>query len=136
MQQLDSVASALDRDPDAEVLEFTAIPRPDLKGSKTRSTSRSRNQSGPTYTALMIPLVDPGWTPEQPIAVWVRLDTRTDDADSPTMQADINALLDAAKGGPLRVNVTQTLPEEVDMQGTNAFTIGAKRASERWRNMG
>ncbi len=47
------------------------------------------------------------------------------------MQAEINALLDAAKAGPLRVNATQTLPEEVDMDGTNAFTIGATRAMQQ-----
>lgn len=129
VQQLDSVAAALDRDPDAEVLEFTAIPRPDLKGSKTR-TSRTARSPGPstTHTAVMIPLVDEGWTPEQPIAVWVRLDARTDDANSSVMQTEIDALLAASKAGPLRVNATQTLPEEVDMDGTNAFTIGAKRA--------
>lgn len=128
VQQLDTVAAALDRDPDAKVLEFTAIPRPDLLGSKTWSTSQTRHQQSSTFTAVMIPLVDPGWTPDQPIAVWVRLDVRADDPESPAMQAEIDALLGAAKAGPLRVNATQTLPEEVDMDGTNAFTIGAKRA--------
>lgn len=131
VQQLETVASALNRDPDAKVLEFTAIPRPDLKGSKTRTNRSPHNQgSTTTHTAVMIPLVDPDWTPEQPVAVWVRLDVRTDDADSPAMRKEIDKLLAAAKSGPLRVNATQTLPEEVDMDGTNAFTIGAKRAME------
>lgn len=130
VQKLDTVASALDRDPDAKVLEFTAIPRPDLLGSKSwavRGGHRASSQSTPR-TAVMIPLVDASWTPDQPIAVWVRLDARTDDPKSPAMQTEIDALLDAAKAGPLRVNATQTLPEDVDMDGTNAFTIGAKRA--------
>lgn len=131
VQQLDTVAAALDRLPDAQVLEFTAIPRPDLMGSKTWSVraTRSPGSSSPR-TAVMIPLVDEGWTSDQSIAVWVRLDARTDDAESPAMQKEINELLAAATAGPLRVNATQTLPEEVDMEGTNAFTIGAKRAME------
>ncbi|MGH1348048.1 MAG: hypothetical protein ACRBN8_41215 [Nannocystales bacterium] len=128
VQRFPTVAAALDRDPETDVLEFTAIPRPDLKGWKTRSTAQTRHQSGSTHTAVMIPLVDPGWTPDQPVAVWVRLDVRTDDPESPAMQAEINALLEAAEAGPLRVNATQTLPEKVDMDGTNAFTIGAKLA--------
>ena len=69
-------------------------------------------------------------TPDKPIAVWVRLDAHTDDPDGPRMQTEIDKLVEAAKAGPLRVNAGQTLPEEVDMDGTNAFTIGAKRAMQ------
>lgn len=129
VQQLDSVAAALERTSNAPVLEFTAIPRPELKGSKTWSVRGSRHSgSSNPRTAVMIPLVDEGWTPEQPVAVWVRLDARTDDVDDAKMRAKIDELVAASKDGPLRVNAMQTLPEEVDMEGTNAFTIGAKRA--------
>ncbi len=129
VQKLDTVAAALDRDGDAKVLEFTAVPRPELRGSKTWAVQGSHRSSHSTpRTAVMIPLVDPDWTPDKPVAVWVRLDARTDDPQSATMQDKIDELLEAAKAGPLRVNAMQTLPEEVDMDGTNAFTIGAKRA--------
>lgn len=131
MQQFETVASALDRDPDTKVIELkNAIPRPDLLGIKTRIVRSSRQVSGGELMAVMIPLVDEGWTKDQPIAVWVRLDARTHDVNAPVMQREIDALVAAAEAGPLRVNVTQTLPEEVDMDGTNAFTIGAKRAMQ------
>lgn len=129
VQAFESVAAALDRDPDAQVLEFTAVPRPDLRGFKTWGVSAARSPgSSSPRTAVMIPLVDAGWTPDQPVAVWVRLDATTNDPNSPIMQAKIDELVNASKAGPLRVNAGQTLPEEVDMDGTNAFTIGAKRA--------
>ncbi len=128
VQTLDSVAAAADRDPDADVLEFTAIPRPDLAGYKTWTVSGNRNAPSTTRTAAMIPLVDERWTKEQPIAVWVRIDARADDASGPALQAKVAALVAAAKAGPIRVNTTQEMPVQVDMDGTNAFTIGAKRA--------
>ncbi len=126
VEKLDSVAAALDSD--ADVIEINAIPRVDLLGSKTWSVSSNRNTSGGPRMAVMIPLVDEGWTKDQPIAVWVRLNASTHDLNDPKMQKKIDEFVAAAKAGPIRVNTTQSLPEEVDMQGTNAFTIGAKRA--------
>ncbi len=134
VQSLDTVAGALDRDPDARVLEFRNVMiRPDLAGIKTRgysSVGRTSGQSRRKIVAAMIPVVDEGWTPEQPIAVWVRLDAPGDSLDAPALQRQIAALIEAAASGPLRVNATQTMPEKVNMDGTNAFTIGARRAME------
>ena len=132
VQRFETVAASLGRDPDAGVIEFEkAIPRPDLLGSKTWSVSGHRNARASPRMAVMIPLVDEGWTKEQPIAVWVSLDASTHDVNDPRMQDAIDELMAAAEAGPLRVNATQTLPEEVDMEGTNAFTIGAKRAMQQ-----
>jgi len=130
VQALDSVAAALERDEDAQVLRFTAIPRVDLLGSKTRSSRGMRARAPSRHIAVMIPLVDEGWTKADPIAVWVRLDASGDGIDSPKIQAKIAELVAAADAGPLSVNATQTLPEEVDMDGTNAFTIGARKAMD------
>lgn len=132
VQSFDTVAAALDRDPDAAVLEFrNVVLRPDLAGIKTRgSSSVGRSSSGPrrTIVAAMIPLVDEGWTKDEPIAVWIRLDAAGKSLDAPALQKEIAALQDDAASGSLRVNATQTMPNEVDMDGTNAFTIGARRA--------
>ncbi len=128
-QKLGTVAAALERDEDAKVLEFAkAIPRPDLLGYKTWGIRGTRSVQSGKRAAVMIPLVDEGWTKDQPIAVWVRLDASVESIDEPKMQAKIEEFVAATKAGPTRVNATQTLPEEVDMDGTNAFTIGAKRA--------
>lgn len=128
VEQLDSVSAALDRNENSDVLEFSAIARPDLLGSKTWSVSSNRNVGGGPRMAVMIPLVDEGWTKDQPIAVWVRLDASTHDLNDPKMQGEIDKLVAATRAGPIRVNATQTMPDEVDMDGTNAFTIGARRA--------
>ncbi|MCR9162665.1 MAG: hypothetical protein ACE37F_03150 [Nannocystaceae bacterium] len=129
VQSFDTVAAALERDDDAKVLEFDkAIPRVDLLGMKTWGIARTRHQQGGKRMAVMIPLVDEGWTKDDPVAVWVRLDASTHDLDDPRMQKKIASFVKAAEAGTLRVNATQTLPAEVDMDGTNAFTIGAKRA--------
>ena len=131
VQRFETVAATVDRDSDARVIEFAkAIPRPDLLGSKTWSVRGNRDAYSSPRMAVMIPVVDEGWTKEQPVVVWVRLDASTDDLNDPRMQAKIDALVAAAAAGPLRVNATQSLPEEVDMEGTNAFTIGAKRAMQ------
>lgn len=128
VETLDTVADALNTD--ADVIEINAIPRPDLLGFKTWGIRQTRHVSGGKRMAVMIPLVDEGWTKDQPIAVWVRLDASTHDLDDPKMQKEIDAFVAAAKAGPIRVNTTQSMPEEVDMDGTNAFTIGAKRAMQ------
>ncbi len=129
VQSFDTVAAALERDDDAKVLEFAKVlPRVDLLGIKTWSVSSNRNMSGSPRMAVMIPLVDEGWTKEDPVTVWVRLDARTHELDDARMQEKIAEFVNATEAGTIRVNATQTLPAEVDMEGTNAFTIGAKRA--------
>lgn len=129
VQSFETVAAALERDEDAKVLEFAkVVPRTDLLGIKTWSVSSNRHISGGPRMAVMIPLVDEGWTKDDPVAVWVRLDASTHDLDDARMQNEIAKFVKATEAGTIRVNATQTLPEEVDMDGTNAFTIGAKRA--------
>ena len=129
VQSFETVAAALERDEDAKVLEFAkVVPRTDLLGIKTWSVSSNRHMSGGPRMAVMIPLVDEGWTKDDPVAVWVRLDASTHDLDDARMQNEIAKFVKATEAGTIRVNATQTLPEEVDMDGTNAFTIGAKRA--------
>jgi hypothetical protein len=130
VQHLASVADAPRHDPEAEALRFTAELRPDLAGYHSWTVTATRHVQAAEITAAMIPVVPSGWLPDAPVPLWLRVDARTADPASSAMRDAIADAVHASRQGPLEVTIVQHLEAEVDMGGTNAFQIGARRAMD------
>jgi len=129
-QTLESVASAPDHDPDVTALRFTAVARPDLAGFKSWAVRGTRSVSRTERTAALVPVVPREWAPDDPVPLWVRMDAQSQDAHGPEMQAKLDAFAAAVAAGPVTVAITQHLEADIDMEGTNAFQIGARKAMQ------
>ena len=77
-----------------------------------------------------MPAVPEGWTVSDPVPLWIRVDAPGKTPDAPSIKKKIADLVAASEAGPIEVGVAQFLKpvDEVDMDGTNAFQIGAYRA--------
>ncbi len=128
IQVLDSVAEAPTHDPSYDALRFSGVARTDLAGFVTWTAAAGRHANRSAHTAALIPIVPPGWTPEMPIPLWIRTDAASADPHSRAVQTKLNIIRQAVSAGPITVATTQHLKAEVDMEGTNAFQIGARRA--------
>jgi|GEM_PF-1851638 len=125
---LGSLAEALELPDDVEAIRFEGVARPELTGYKTWSVGGTRNARPTRAAAATVPVVSEGWTKGDPIPLWVRVDARH--ATDPPIQAEIDAFVAAVQAGPVEVRVTQRLEADVDMDGTNAFQIGPRRAMD------
>lgn len=129
--RLESVDDAIEHAKSSKALEFHAVVRIDLAGYKMWSVRPSRGQGPATpRTAAMVPVVPEGWTPEDEVPLWIRVDARADGPEHPKLAAKLEELRAAAEAGPITVSPAQQLKGDIDMEGTNAFQIGAKRAMD------
>ena len=125
---LASIDDALRLPDDVEAIRFEGVPHPELAGYKEWSVGGNRNTQSTRATAATIPVTSETWTKADPIPLWVRVDARS--ADDPPIQREIEAFVAAIKAGPVEVRVSQRLEADVDMDGTNAFQIGPRRAMD------
>lgn len=129
--ELESVRDVLDHSKSSKGLKFTAVARIDLAGYKTWSVRGTRTSSpSTTRSAAMVPIVPEGWTPDDEVPLWIRVDARADGAEDPALVRKLEELREAAEAGPITISPTQQLKADIDMEGTNAFQIATKRAMD------
>jgi hypothetical protein len=127
VRELSSVDEALGLGPEVEAISVSAEARPDLAGTHRWTVGASRSAQATHAVAAVVPLVPSGWTPADPVPLWVRVDARSGSGEA-SADAAIAELVAAVAAGPIEVRLSQRLEADVDMEGTNAFQIATRRA--------